>query len=566
MAPRIPFCIAVLLGCVPTGGCIVDVNHGNTVYSCAESQACPSGLECVNDICVSNAAPIDAGPAESDSGPTAAPLVGGDVIFYSFDDEGSPSLIQDRSGNGFDAHRSRALLVDGKYGQAREFDDVEDNNELLLIDNSSLFLGNILTIEAYVNHAIGQQRAVIFGDEDPVGMQDNVEYALLIDAQDRVEFRTNSGCGTAPVSFVSEGTVEVGAFHHVAMSWDGATIRFFIDGVLSGEHAQSAEPCQSPSPRRYRVGRRSDDLEEWNGIIDELKVSSVAKTASDIQGSMNYDSAVLAVGVCGDRLLEVEACMAGQQCCTTMCTFENEGTACDEGALCNAAGACLVGGGRIVDGLLALYEFDEGAGIAVGDTSGVAPALDLAIDTEAAVTWGEGTLQITAEVIIASPGNALKIEDAVEASNELTVEAWVAAANTTQAGPARIVSMSPNTSERNFTLGQERTAFSTRLRGSANTDGRPVASTPPNQVTSDALVHLVVTRTQAGERRMYVDGVLRSSSVVEGSLANWTAYPLGIANEAIGGRLWLGTYHLVAVYGRALTDDEVSANFAAGAD
>lgn len=564
MASRTLFSFAVMLGCFVAGGCIVDVNHGNTVYSCAESQACPTGLECINDICVSNAS-IDAGPVDNDSGPTAAPLVGGDVFFYSFDDEGSPSLIQDRSGNGLDAHRSRALLVDGKYGQAREFDDVEDDNELRLIDNPALFLENILTIEAYVNHAVGQQRAVIYGDEDPEEAQDSVEYALLIDAMDRVEFKTNTGCGTAPISFVSDGTIGVGAFHHVAVSWDGATIRFYIDGVLSGEHAQSAEPCQSLSPRRYLVGRRSDDLEEWNGIIDELKLSRVAKTARDISASMDHDSAALDVGVCGDRLLEAEACMADEECCTSTCAFEAEGAACDQGSVCNSEGACLVSGGRTANGLLALYEFNEGAGIAVGDTSGVAPPLDLAIDTEAAVTWGAGTLQINAEVIIASPVAALKIETAVEASDELTVEAWVAAANTTQSGPARIVSMSPDTSVRNFTLGQERTAYSTRLRASANSDGRPVASTPPNQVATDALTHLVVTRSQAGERRMYVDGVLRSSSTIGGSLGNWSAYPLGIANEAVGGRLWLGTFHLVAVYGRALTDSEVSANFAAGA-
>jgi len=518
---------------------------------------------CVEVVGIDAGVPIDGG-GEPDA--EVAPLLGGNVFFYSFDDEGSPSVIHDRSGNRLDAQSNRAVLVDGQYGKAREFSDTLTNDELRIADTSELFAGNILTVEAWVNHAVAQQSGVVFGDEDPAGGADSIEYSVALDATDHVEFRTNTGCGTTPIALVSEGTVGAEQWHHVAVTWDATRVRFYIDGMLSGERPQSALPCESDGPRGYLVGRKSDDSDPWNGMIDELKLSNVAKSATDIQASMNHDSAAVAVGVCGDHLLEAEACMSDQECCSATCEVAAAGTSCAQGALCNAAGACLVETGRTTSGLLALYEFNESSGVVVADTSGVDPALDLTIDTEAAVVWGGGNLQVNDAVIINSGVSALKIETAVEASNEVSVEAWVVAANATQAGPARIVTMSPDTASRNITLGQEGGLFLTRMRSSLATTGFPVVDSPVGEVVPNQLTHLLMTRSSDGERRMYVDGVLRSRNTIEGTLGNWSGYPLGIANEATGSRLWLGRFHLVAVYGRALSAAEVSANFAAGPD
>ena len=61
------------------------------------------------------------------------------------------------------------------------------------------------------------------------------------------------------------------------------------------------------------------------------------------------------------------------------------------------SGECQVGGEPIVrvdEGLIVLYEFDEGSGATVSDSSGVAQALDLSIADPAHVTWSPGYLTI----------------------------------------------------------------------------------------------------------------------------------------------------------------------------
>src|SRR5262249_36881672 len=91
---------------------------------------------------------------------------------------------------------------------------------------------------------------------------------------------------------------------------------------------------------------------------------------------------------------------------------------------------------RVTRNLPALYPFNEGSGTVVHDTSGVGTALDLTIGSAGAVTWSTGSLQFNSATLAQSAGNATKVITAVQASNALTVEAWVTPANLTQTGPA----------------------------------------------------------------------------------------------------------------------------------
>jgi hypothetical protein len=62
-----------------------------------------------------------------------------------------------------------------------------------------------------------------------------------------------------------------------------------------------------------------------------------------------------------------------------------------------------------------------------------------------------------------------------------------------------------------------------------------------------------------------VSGKLAAQAQVEGDLAGWSDdYRLILVNEHTNDRAWRGELHLIAVYSRALSAEEVSQNFAAG--
>ncbi len=109
---------------------------------------------------------------------------------------------------------------------------------------------------------------------------------------------------------------------------------------------------------------------------------------------------------------------------------------------------------RVTDGLVVLYTLEEGSGGTVHDVSGVTPALDIINNTPTATTWITGGVRVNTTTVFASPGAASKIISRCMTTNQITVEAWVRPANLTQAGPARILTLSLDGSYRNFTLGQ----------------------------------------------------------------------------------------------------------------
>jgi hypothetical protein len=240
-------------------------------------------------------------------------------------------------------------------------------------------------------------------------------------------------------------------------------------------------------------------------------------------------------------------------------------------------GLLLSGGDvdRVSENVLVLYDFMEGEGDVIHDTSNVGDPIDLTIRDPDNVTWGYGSLRIDANTKIRSTGPALKLYDTftdIDHDGSITVEAWIAPANTEQTGPARLVTYSYDPSNRNFTLGQSGDFYQFRLRtgyGTENPNGtQPYLPTPSGTVTT-TLTHVTFVRDIDWNTYIYINGSLASE---EGSYTleyfdNWNPdYEFGLANEMNQERPWLGEFFMVCIYNRGLTSDEVAQNFAAGVE
>lgn len=159
-----------------------------------------------------------------------------------------------------------------------------------------------------------------------------------------------------------------------------------------------------------------------------------------------------------------------------------------------------------------------------------------------------------------------KLYDTLVNGEGLTIEAWIATDNIAQRGPARIVSYSKDKGSRNFTLGQEGRDVIVRLRTTqTDLNGRNPEVRVEDAFTQGVPSHLVVTYDKAIER-VYINGEKRLEAAISGGdFSNWDpSYPLILGNEATGNRPWRGELYLVAVYQRALLEEEVRRNFAAG--
>jgi hypothetical protein len=221
----------------------------------------------------------------------------------------------------------------------------------------------------------------------------------------------------------------------------------------------------------------------------------------------------------------------------------------------------------LITRLASLYTFDEGSGTTVHDVARGA-ALDLQIDNPAAVNWTPGGLIIAAPTILASTDSATKITDAVSATGELTLEAWVRPATATSDGPATILTLAQDLERDDVALVQKRADSQTAARyqvGLRTTrDSRESLQTRKGSLTT-ALTHVVYTRDALGVARIYVNGVLQAKDTIAGEFSNWDAgAQLLLANTLSGVQPWLGEYQLVAIYNRALSPTEISQRFMEG--
>jgi hypothetical protein len=221
--------------------------------------------------------------------------------------------------------------------------------------------------------------------------------------------------------------------------------------------------------------------------------------------------------------------------------------------------------GRVTQSLLALYTFERPADGLIRDRSEAGEPLDLKIEKPAGITFRGGRLLVTSSARMTSMQPARKIVAAVKQSGGLSIEAWVKPQDTRQAGPARIVTLSADPGQRNFTLSQDGTRYDVRLRTtSTDANGTPSIFSPDGSLTID-ITHVVYTRGREGEARIYINGKAAIAQTVAGEVGNWNdEFRLSLVNELTDNRPWLGELHLAAVYGRALSEEEVGRNFAAG--
>jgi hypothetical protein len=87
-------------------------------------------------------------------------------------------------------------------------------------------------------------------------------------------------------SVLSSVRIDDGLYHHVAGTYDGTTLKLYVDGALSASQADPGVfPVTVSGGGTLVVG------EEFNGAIDEVRLWNVARSLSEIQINRNGEIA-----------------------------------------------------------------------------------------------------------------------------------------------------------------------------------------------------------------------------------------------------------------------------------
>ena len=85
---------------------------------------------------------------------------------------------------------------------------------------------------------------------------------------------------------------QLNTWTHVAGTWDGQAAVLYVNGVQVGSVAGNGLPIRDLNSEVLRIGKGSDvatPIEVWNGQIDEVRMWPFARTAAEIQATMNQE-------------------------------------------------------------------------------------------------------------------------------------------------------------------------------------------------------------------------------------------------------------------------------------
>lgn len=233
----------------------------------------------------------------------------------------------------------------------------------------------------------------------------------------------------------------------------------------------------------------------------------------------------------------------------------------------------LSSGGRIDTDIIAKYEFKTGKNTIAFDTSGIEPAADLNLIGNVGWSSAWGIKLADAGRAQATVNGSRKFYDLLRGTGEYSIETWVIPDNIDQgandANPARIVSYSGSTDERNFTLGQYDYNYVALNRSDkSDANGLNELATNANDERAQAsLQHVVATFDPVRGRRIYVNGEFTGDTdpLAKAVLKDWdNGYALAVGNEVSGNRPWTGSVRFLAIHKRAMSAADIQTNFEVG--
>jgi len=212
---------------------------------------------------------------------------GGLIASYSFEDN-----FLDSSGFGNDGGllggNTSVGFAPGLFGQAASFNgigSVGSGRGIRVPHSNSLNLSSAMTLAAWVNptNANDPNVGVIFkGDLDfSFGAYDLLIGHFPSGQPGNIVDRAGTLLNNDSVNAVSPAqAINLGAWQHLATTFDGSDLRLFINGVEVASTPFTGTITQEMSP--LWIGQRFDPRFLYAGLIDEVRIYDTALSSSEI--------------------------------------------------------------------------------------------------------------------------------------------------------------------------------------------------------------------------------------------------------------------------------------------
>ncbi|MFH1230652.1 MAG: LamG domain-containing protein [Planctomycetota bacterium] len=212
---------------------------------------------------------------------------GGPVAQWKMD-EGEGRVVYDSTDNNNDGtlvlagSATSSAWVQGKYGSALSFDGV--NDVVIVPDSASIESADSITLSTWV-------KANNFSDPNSLGPEiiNHAEslkgYSLDISNAGKPRFWLGFPAGNTTLS--AQATLTANKWYLITGVYDGSTMKIYIDGVLDNSVSQTGSIGNTTQSLTFGASNDSPYYEQFNGLIDDVRIYNYARTQSQIQQDYN---------------------------------------------------------------------------------------------------------------------------------------------------------------------------------------------------------------------------------------------------------------------------------------
>ena len=219
------------------------------------------------------------GGGGDDSNDTVKQLIDGLIAQYSFD-ESLGNVSRDESGLENHGRISGASRVTGYFGEGLRFGH---ENSHIRYESSLIFNSGLITIDAWIKADVIEAGKIyrIIGGYDYYGLYFQIRDGRLEVLDEGQSYHYGNA------------TIQPGIWTHVAFMSDGTNVIAYINGV---EDSRTNVTLPVGRFDNINIGANevyvgcppcSDHIEEFPGIIDEVRIWDVARFQADISGDHN---------------------------------------------------------------------------------------------------------------------------------------------------------------------------------------------------------------------------------------------------------------------------------------
>ncbi len=205
---------------------------------------------------------------------TGAPAPQNPISHWKFD-EGSGTSAADAAGGMTGTLTNGAGWTSGHFGSAVLLDGSNDYVAMPAFDVT----GSAVTISTWARVGSFAQ----FDQRFIAKTADQTDYWTLSTSGQALRMRLRTG---GVVSVTSTATLPLNTWFHAVTTYDGATVRLYLDGVQVGSTAATGAIATSPSGV-VNIGRSPAGTNYLNGAVDDVRIFARALSAVEVAALYN---------------------------------------------------------------------------------------------------------------------------------------------------------------------------------------------------------------------------------------------------------------------------------------